>query len=296
MWRPRLSPRAVLLLVAALGAAPPVRAQTPFAGSAAPAASGAPASALAPPSSPRPLVVPAALTQPVWKRRWFPPLASLVVPGSGQLLEGHDRGLVYLATEVWFLARALALSQQGRRERARLQNIALDVARRGFTTTGATGSWDYYEAMSEWVESGAYNTSTTGGFQPETDTLTYNGAMWLLARRNYWVNPDSMPPDTSAAYLAAVKFYEQRAFGAQFRWSWRNARLELDEYRNAIYQSNQGYQEATNYLGALVVNHLASVVDAFITARLGRGAARAVPQVGVSGSPQRLWLLWEYPF
>ena len=299
------------LLVAAALAAPPAKAQSPWAtgrgGAVAPVPDPHPAGGATAARKPAPLrpgagltpasgVMPASLALPVWKRRWFPPVASLLVPGSGQLLEGHDRGLVYLVTEAWFLARALALSQQGRRERAQLQNIALDVARRGYTTTGAVGSWTYYETMSEWVQSGAYNTSTTGGFQPETDTLTFNGAMWQLARRNYFANPDSIPPDTSAAYQAALAFYRQRAFSDQYRWSWQNARLELDEYKNAITESNQGYQEATNYFGALLVNHLASMVDAFVTARLGRGAGRAVPRVQVTESPQRLWLLWEHPF
>jgi hypothetical protein len=241
-----------------------------------------------------PSVIPASAALPLWRRAWIRPLASLLVPGTGQLLGGRDRGLVYLASEVWFLARALALSQQGRRERALFQTLAYDVARAPFTATRIDGPWEYYETMGHYVESGAYNLAGPVGFQPETDTLTFNGAMWLLARRNYLQNPDSIPPPTSPAYQAALAFYRRRAFGDQFRWSWRDARLEMDVYRHAIRASDDGYRTATNYLGAILLNHLASAVDAFITLRLGRSGM--VPRARVAESPGAFLLLWEREF
>jgi hypothetical protein len=244
--------------------------------------------------SPAPAVVPASVTTPVWKRPWFRPVASLLVPGSGQLLADRDRGVVYLATEVWLVARALALAHQGRQARSQFRTLAFDVARRPFTATRTDGPWEYYEAMSHWVESGVYNTSTSGGFQPETDTLTYNGAMWLLARRNYFENPDTAPPVSSPAYQAALAFYQRRAYGDQYRWSWHDARLEMDVYRHTIQVSDQGYREATNYLGAILANHLVSAVDAYILSRLG--AHHVLPQLQVTESPQRVWLIWEHSF
>jgi len=241
----------------------------------------------------RAAVPPEAMT-PVWQRPWVRPLASLLVPGSGQLLAHRNRGLAYLATEIWFVARALALSQQGRRQRRQFQALAYDVARRQFTPTRVDGPWEYYEAMSHWVESGAYNTATGGGFQPQTDTSTYNGAMWLLARRNYFENVDSAPPANSPAYQAALAFYQSRAFGDQYRWSWRDARLEMDVYSHEIQSSDNGYRQATNYLGAVLANHLVSAVDAFIMTRLKGGSV--LPRVHVTENPQRIWLLWEHEF
>ena len=266
-------------------------------------ASGAAQAPAAPPQAPaavdrnaaRPPVVPEAAAMPVWRRPWVRPLASLVMPGAGQLLGGRDRGVVYLAVEVWFVARALAWGQQGRQLRAQFQTLAFDVARRPFTAARVDGPWEYYETMSHYAESGPYNMSAVpGGFAPPTDTLTFNGAMWLLARRNYFENPDSLPPPTDPRYQAAVAFYRQRAFGDAFRWSWKNARLEMDVYSQTIHDSDNAYRAATNYLGAILANHLSSFVDAFITTRLGRGGI--MPRVQVLENPQTVLLVWEHAF
>ena len=242
-----------------------------------------------------PSVVPAAATMPVWKRPWVRPIASLVVPGTGQLLGKRDRGLVYLATEVWFVARALAWSQQGRQLRSQFQTLAFEVAREQFTPTRVDGPWDYYETMGHYVESGPFNASSVPGqFTPPTDTLTFNGAMWLLARRNFFVNPDSAPATSDPRYQDALAFYRQRAFGDAYRWSWRDARLEMDTYAQTIHDSDNAFRAATDYLGALVANHLSSFVDAFIMTRLGH--AGVMPRVNVLENPQTLLLIWEHTF
>ncbi len=267
---------ALILLVAALAAPRGAQAQAPDVADTAP-----------------PSAIPAALRMPVWRRPWVRPLASLIVPGSGQLLGGRDRGMVYLATEVWFVARALALSDQARREKAHFLTLAFDVARARFTSVRVDGPWEYYETMSHYVESGAYNLAAPGGsFQPETDTLTFNGAMWLLARRNYLEHPDSIPPPSDPAYQAALAFYRQRAYGDQYRWSWKDARLEMDVYSHAIHTSDDDFRQATDYLGAILLNHLASAVDAFITLRVGRGSV--VPRAQVTTNPQRVWVMWSF--
>jgi len=265
----RLLPAVLLVVVLAT----PARAQTPDSG---------------------PSVIPAAAAVPVWRRPWVRPLASLLVPGAGQVLGGQDRGVVYLAAEVFFLGRALALGRQGRRERAYFQTLAFDVARSTFTTVRRDGPWEYYEAMGRYVESGVYNLGGQAGFVPETDTLTFNGATWLLARRNYFENPDSIPSTTSPAYQAALTFYKSRAVTDPFRWSWRDARLEMGVYRQAIQASDNGYREATNYLGAILANHLVSVVDAFISTRLGKSGV--MPHVLTSPGSSTFLLVWTRRF
>ena len=87
-----------------------------------------------------PSVIP--VREALWRRPWVRPLASLVVPGSGQLLGGRDRGMVYLAAEVWFVARALAFSGQGRRERDQFVTLGFDVARAQFTPYRLDAPWE----------------------------------------------------------------------------------------------------------------------------------------------------------
>lgn len=233
---------------------------------------------------------------PLVRQPWVRPLASLVVPGSGQLLGGQDRGLVYLATEIWILARAVALDREGRRERARFQELAFRVARAQFTASRQDGSFEYYESMTHFVESGAYDTDAGPGFAPESDSLSFNGSLWLLARRTYFANPDSLPDPASAPYLAALAFYQSRAVGGEFRWSWRNARLEQDVFRGAILASDDAFRAATNYFGALVLNHLGSAIDALITVRTSGRRLRAVPRVGAGTTPGDLRLVWGASF
>jgi hypothetical protein len=261
------------------------------AGAALPAAS---AVAQAPPSAEAlAAVAPAEAGVPLVRRRWIRPIASLIVPGSGQFLGGQPRGLVYLAAEAWFLARAVALREDSRRESAFFRTLAYTVARRRFGYTRVDGPWPYYEEMGKYIESGAYDADPGPALLPEADTATYNGHIWDLARRTYFVDPDSTPPPSSPEYAAALDFYRSRAVTDGFRWSWRDARLEQDVYRASIRASDDAYRAATNYLGAVLLNHLVSAVDAFIATRLGRRGV--LPVVHPSGHGGAL-LEWQTAF
>jgi hypothetical protein len=52
---------------------------------------------------------------------------------------------------------------------------------------------EYYERMTHYPEAGRYDLVAGGGLEPETDSTTYNGAVWLLARRTYWADPARRP-------------------------------------------------------------------------------------------------------
>ncbi len=226
---------------------------------------------------------------------WTRPVLSLAVPGSGQLVNGQARGLVYLAVEAWVVSRALAAGQRGRAERAQYRALAYNIARRAFTPIRVDGPFDYYETMEKFVDSGVYDRDPGNSFVPETDTTTFNGFVWQLARRTFFVNPDSAPDPSSLNWNHAVAFYAGRAVGPNFRWSWRGARLEQDVYRVAIRSSDDAFRERTNYFGALVLNHLASAIDALISARMGHRPA-AMPQVRVETAPGGVTLLWTGSF
>ena len=227
---------------------------------------------------------------------WIRPLASIIVPGSGQLVAGQARGLVYLALEAWLASRAITEGHTGATQSNLFRDLAYNVARKQFAPVRIDGPWDYYETMEKFVESGHYDLSGgAGAFTPESDTSTYNGFTWQLARRTFFPNPDSMPATGSAPYQAALQFYKVRAISDEFRWSWRGARLEQDVYRQAIRTSDDAYRARTNYFGALVLNHLSSTIDALISLRMGRRRA-VLPHVGFNGAPANMVLLWTGTF
>src|SRR6266852_7397937 len=114
-------------------------------------------------------------------RIFLRPLASLLVPGTGQLLAHQDRGAVYLAAEVYLVSRFLQLDHEATAEARRFQNLAFDVARRSFSPVRRDTIFEYYEQMERFAESGAYDADAGGAFVPESDTSTYSGSRWLLA-------------------------------------------------------------------------------------------------------------------
>lgn len=210
---------------------------------------------------------PSLLTDP-GKAVWVRPLASLLIPGTGQLLSGHARGAVYLAAEALLITRALTLNSEGSRDQDRYRELATVVARAAYDPVLQDTVFEYYEQMGRWVESGPFDTDPGPALVPPTDERTYNGQIWRLARTTFFPDPDQDPQTDAPEYQRALAFYTSRAIGPNFRWSWRNAGLEQDLYRQTIAASDDAFRGATTTLGILLVNHLLSAVDAFITERL----------------------------
>ena len=234
-------------------------------------------------------------SQPVLHPVWVRPVASLLLPGTGQLLAGQARGVVYLAFELWIVSRAAVANQRGNEQAARYRELAYDVARRQYSSARVDGPFEYYETMEKFVESGVYDEDAGPAFVPEGDSTTYNGSVWSLARRTFFANPDSLPDQASPAYGQAVAFYQDRAVGGQFQWSWRGARLEQDVFRVAIRSSDDAFRQRTNYLGVLVLNHLVSAIDALISAR-AESRSPVVPQVRFQANPDAAVLVWTGRF
>lgn len=209
-------------------------------------------------------------------------LASAIVPGAGQALLKQDRVVAYLAIEAYSWVRYAADAREGRQARTTYRNLASEVARRPFSATRPLGDFDYYERMEKFVESGAFDAIPGGDLDPESDTTTANGAIWLLARETYWSNASVAPPRSSDEYIFAEKFYRERAVGPEYRWSWSNARLEYAEFRRTIRRSNNAYRNSLEDLGLVIANHALSTVDGFITVRLRRrgGDARRYDVTG----------------
>jgi hypothetical protein len=202
------------------------------------------------------------------------PLASLVLPGAGQLMGGQDRGAVYFAAEVFVLSTFVRLNQEARADAERFRALAYEIARRQFVATRRDTVFEYYEQMERFTESGRYDADPGPAFAPETDARTYNGSVWLLARRTYWSDPDVPPDPMSLQYINAVLFYQTRAVGPAFQWSWRDHSLEHGVFRETIRKSDDGFRRAQNQLGLLLANHVVSAVDALISTRLAAATGR----------------------
>jgi len=216
---------------------------------------------------------------------WFAPPLSALVPGLGQGVLRQQRGIVYLAAEGYLILRALGAQRDARRERDAYREIARTVARASFGSERPDAAWEYYERLQYVLESGAFNRTPGAALSPETDPSTFNGSIWRLARETFWRDPDVTPATTSPEYERAIAFYERRAVGESFRWSWRDAQLEQDLYRQTIDRSNDASRQARQLVGLLLANHALSLVDAYVTVRLRvfgdvEGGAR---RVGVAG-------------
>jgi hypothetical protein len=180
-----------------------------------------------------------------------------------------------LIAEVFLWARFLSRTGEGRRERESYRDLALEVARAPFSPARRDTTFDYFEKLEQYVESGSFDTDPGPALVPPMDDVTYNGSVWRLARETFFEDPDVVPDANSAEYGRALEFYVSRAVGPNFQWSWRNAGLEQDLYRQAIKRSDAAFKSATQYLGLILANHLISAVDAFISYRLS-GRSRTV--------------------
>jgi len=207
-------------------------------------------------------------------RLWVRPVLSLALPGAGQLAAHQDRAAVYLAAELYTLARVLQLNHEGNTAGDRFRDLAFDVARRAFTTARRDTVFEYYETMERFTESGEFDRDPEPALAPETDPTTFNGSVWLLARRTFWADPNAPPDPSSPAYAAALQFYQQHAVGPAFRWSWRNAAAQQQVFRETIGKSDHAFRSAQSHLGVLLANHVVSAVDALISSRLSALAGR----------------------
>ena len=202
------------------------------------------------------------------EKSWVRPLASLVLPGTGQALSGQDRAAVYGAVEIYVLSRYIQLQHDANLNAERYHQLAFAVAQRGFASVRRDTIFEYYETMEKFTASGRFNTGAGPGLNPETDPTTYNGSVWLLARRTYWADPNVPPPPNSPQYQAALSFYVQHAVGPAYQWTWQSASLQQQTFRDLIRTSDNGYRNAQGVLGLLLANHVVSALDALISNRL----------------------------
>lgn len=208
-------------------------------------------------------------------------LASVAVPGSGQLLARRDRGAIYVVVEALLLTRFVQFHAESSREANRYRDLAFAVARREFGPVVRDTAFAYFEQMAKFIESGPFDTDPSPALVPPTDERTYNGAVWALARQTFFPDPNRPPPPGSEEHQRALEFYRRRAVGPNYQWSWRNAGLEQDLFRQAISRSDEAFRRATQQLGLMLANHLISALDAFIEHRLAANGQRVGLSPGI---------------
>ena len=195
-----------------------------------------------------------------------PTLLSLVLPGAGQHALGQDRKWLYLGLEVAGWVVYAERSASGRDYRDRYRDFAWEQGR---IQNGPRldGDFDYYERLSKWTRSGAFDADPSApGVQPELDGSTYNGAIWTLASQIY-LPPGQPVPETDPAYQSALAYYQLRAYATGLLWDWSASPAGQQELGRLIESSDSRFRQATTALGAVIVNHLLSAGDAYLSAR-----------------------------
>lgn len=251
-----------LLLVVAVGPASSQevsRTSTPWSW---PAASGPGASGLADPVGPLPLDDPE--PRPAWQFA----LASAAMPGIGQLARGQERGFAYLLAEALIWTGYVSERNRGRDARVAYRELAWEVARGGSGEPG-DGDFEYYERMSRWPRSGAFDADPgVVGIQPETDRATFNGDAWRLAGELFLATGPADP--SNPGWTRAIDFYRERAYAEPLTWSWTGAEGQYRRFGTLISESDTRLGRASLLVGGAVLNRLVSGLDALLTRAAGR--------------------------
>lgn len=198
-------------------------------------------------------------------------LFSAALPGGGQWLLGQERWTPYAAVEIWAWSQFFQRRHEGRNLQRRYRDLAWLVARRVSAGTRTEAGWEYYEALSRFQSSGAWDSDPQRpGIQPEMNAETYNGSMWALARALFLPGDSHGPEDESSpSYQNALRYYTSRAYRPELAWNWGGNQLHREEYVALIRDSDENLRRSTTMIGVILANHLLSAVDALVTGRLG---------------------------
>jgi len=190
----------------------------------------------------------------------FSPVASVLIPGSGQYMLGEDRSIGYIAVEVLGWLQYAKNSREQAAQEAEFKSLARRVARAGFATGSPDllpdGDWAYYEKLRDFNESGAYSLTVGGSVTPDTNVTTYNGSRWQLALATF------------STREGALAEYMRTAVRPEYEWSWTNAQLQKDRYIRTTDKRNDAYRAGLANLMVIGANHVLSMIDAFTVVRL----------------------------
>ncbi len=225
-------------------------------------------------------------------------LYSGVLPGWGQRRLEKRRWLGFVAVELIGWGLLWERQRTGHDFRMRYHDLAWFVARRGTPGERVDGDFEYYEALGKYRASGAFDADPyMGGVQPETDTTTYNGALWSLANEIFLVPGErGVPGPGSSEYEQAMEYYASRSIGPDFYWNWNGDDVNRAEYDRLIQRSDAALRQVTTVVGVILANHLVAAFDAFITARLRRANSTAELRLFAAPATRGRWWLGGHLF
>ncbi len=191
-------------------------------------------------------------------------LLSLAVPGLGQHKQGKARKWAFAALEVMALSAYVERRRSGSALRRDYRAFAWEAGR---VQIGARvdGDFDYYETLSKWLRSGAFDGDAgSGGIQPEQDPETFNGMIWARAQ-GIFLGGGGREGDPG--FAQAIEYYEERAYGSTFLWDWSSDPEGRERLGDMISETDGRFRQATTAVGIVIANHVASAIDAYLSAR-----------------------------
>ena len=210
-------------------------------------------------------------------------LLGALVPGLPQLLDGKSRAYGYFAAEAVSITGLVVLSSRGDSHEYRYRILAR-TARRNFVFPGLRnnpdevadpnipGYGEYYEDMLKWASSGDFdNDPSLPGIQPETDTRTYDGHQWQIAKiNNYTSSSGGIPvPGSPEEEQKALESYQRQVYPLKLNWDWTGLDSEYHEFHHLFDQSEAAYRRRSGFAALLLANHLVSVLDILVSEKLG---------------------------
>jgi hypothetical protein len=195
-------------------------------------------------------------------------LASLLLPGLGQWTLEQRRWALYGLIEVLGWGRFIEQRSTGFDLRDDYRDLAWTAARSALSAERVDGDFEYYERVASFLTSGAFDIDRLRpGIQPELDRTTFNGQIWELAKGIFFPS-DSVPAEGDPAYERALAYYVERSYDDRFLWDWTDRPAERTEYQGLIRRSDDALRSSTAMIGVVIANHVASAVDAYLSARL----------------------------
>jgi hypothetical protein len=199
-------------------------------------------------------------------------LRSLAMPGWGQWDQERRHWWIFPVIEAVGITGVVEGRHSARRYRTEYRNFAWEEARRPvWPGERREASWEYYERMSRWTASGAFDQAPhLDVLHPETDPATFNGSIWALARSLHIPSDlaETIPPEElreTEAWARALAYYRERAIPTELAWDWSQAEPEAQEhFRRLVRRSDDGFRRATGFIGAILLNHFASATDAWL--------------------------------